>query len=668
MAPGPDRGIAAGRYKGAVMSAEEAAQAQKATERRLIGHVVASRDIPVVARDLKPDMFLAAEHVTAWEILLALAEDDTTITPDAIIHLARQRGELPRLPGGGNWPFEVAKEACLPQVVAQHVEMVRAYAAKRNLDRAAANCQARIEIGAPLGEVLEDLETATTQARALGAGGWPAPLPLVAHVPPEPFPIDALPSCIQAAVREVQGFVQAPMSMVAMSALGAVSVAGQGLVDVKRAEGLQGPTGLFLMCIAPSGERKTTCDRQFTDPIHAYERIALEEKQPLVLDHKAKHSAWEAKKRGLLAKIEALSKEGRSTAAVDRALQGLSREEPIAPLLPRLLYADVTPEALAWGLAKQWPSAAVMSSEAGSIFGAHGMGKDSIMRNLALLNQLWDGAPVRFDRRTSEGFMVRNGRLTISLQVQEETLREFLRTDDGLARGMGFLARILLAYPESTQGFRLFKDPPSSWPKLTQFKNRLAELLNEPLPIGDDGVLVPVTLTLSADARAAWVEMYNDVERELTTGGKFTDVRDVASKSADNAVRLAALLHVFQHGATGEIGKDDLQAGARIASWHLHEARRFLGEFAMPRELADAARLDAWLVEVCNRGQTQSVPVSTIQKAGPGRLRGKAALEAAVQQLADLDRARLVRHGRGKTVVVNPALVATAVSAVPEVL
>ncbi|WP_143032874.1 DUF3987 domain-containing protein, partial [Nitrosomonas eutropha] len=56
-----------------------------------------------------------------------------------------------------------------------------------------------------------------------------------------------------------------------------------------------------------------------------------------------------------------------------------------------LIYADATPEALANGLAKRWPSSGVVSAEAGIVFGSHGMGKDSVMRNLAMLNQLWDG-------------------------------------------------------------------------------------------------------------------------------------------------------------------------------------------------------------------------------------------------------------------------------------
>ncbi|WP_345889574.1 DUF3987 domain-containing protein, partial [Nitrosomonas sp. GH22] len=89
------------------------------------------------------------------------------------------------------------------------------------------------------------------------------------------------------------------------------------------------------------------------------------------------------------------------------------------------MYADATPEALAYGLAKRWPSSGVVSAEAGIVFGSHGMGKDSVMRNLAMLNQLWDGASLAIDRRTSESFTVHGARLTVALQVQEPTLREF---------------------------------------------------------------------------------------------------------------------------------------------------------------------------------------------------------------------------------------------------
>ena len=62
------------------------------------------------------------------------------------------------------------------------------------------------------------------------------------------------------------------------------------------------------------------------------------------------------------------------------------------------------------------------------------------MRNLTLLNVLWDGGTHSVGRRTSECFTVKGARLTVALQVQEPTLREFFARSGTLARGTGFLA------------------------------------------------------------------------------------------------------------------------------------------------------------------------------------------------------------------------------------
>ena len=81
------------------------------------------------------------------------------------------------------------------------------------------------------------------------------------------------------------------------------------------------------------------------------------------------------------------------------------------------------------------------------MFGAHGMGKESLMRNLSLLNILWDGGRLSVGRRTSESFTVSNARLTVALQVQGATLSTFFEQSKGLARGSGFLARFLMGLP-----------------------------------------------------------------------------------------------------------------------------------------------------------------------------------------------------------------------------
>jgi len=489
-------------------------------------------------------------------------------------------------------------------------------------------------------------------------GAWREPQPLTAKVPALPYPVDALPDGIRAAVEEVTGFVKAPVPMVASSALAALSLACQAHADAKRLEKLVGPVGLFLLTIAASGERKSTCDGFFTKTISDYEEVQAEAAKPVLKDHRSAVESWEAKRSGVKDKIRLLAKEKKSTAEMDSTLRDLEHDKPEPPRIPRLLYADATPEALAYGLAKGWPSGGVVSAEAGIVFGSHGMGKDSVMRNLGLLNQLWDGKSLNISRRSSESFTVRGARLTVALQIQEPTLREFFDRSGALARGSGFLARFLVAWPESTQGTRQIDpgapDGPATWPRLAAFHRRIAAILDQPVPIEEDGALTPPALSFSPDAKAQWVAFHNGIETELRSGGELCDVQDVASKSADNAARLSALFQMFEGGG-GAIGTDAFDGASRIAAWHLNEARRFFGELALPAELGDAVRLDGWLIGFCQRERTRSVPTRDAQRLGP--VRDKARLDAALRELEELYRVRVDRDGRRKTIAVNPALV-----------
>ena len=490
-----------------------------------------------------------------------------------------------------------------------------------------------------------------------GADDWPELQPLIVQIDPQEYPLDALPDAVRCAVQEVAGFVKAPIPLIATSALAALSLAIQAQTDVERADKLSGPCGLFLLAIADSGERKSTCDGFFTSAIRDYQAREQEAAKPLITAYKSEHDAWEAQRNGLKEKIRSLAKDGKPCTAQVQQLHDLDAYEPTAPRVPRLIYGDATPEALTYALAKHWPSGGVISSEAGSVFGGHGMGSDSVMRNLAALNQLWDGATLPVERRSSESFTVRGARLTMALQVQEATIRAFFDSTKGLARGTGFLARFLVSWPASTQGTRNFTEAPANWPALATFNNQLSSILNRSVPLDDDGGLSPAMLTLAPDAKAAWVAFHDAIESELSTGRELYDVRDVASKTADNAARLAALFHTFT-GSIGPIDLEAMEAAARVTTWHLTEAKRFLGELAMPAELVNPARLEAWMLAWCRRENTDKVPTREVQQFGPGGLRDKATYLQAVKELAELGRARLVQDGRKRAVQINPALLA----------
>lgn len=163
-------------------------------------------------------------------------------------------------------------------------------------------------------------------------------------------------------------------------------------------------------------------------------------------------------------------------------------------------------------------------------------------------------------------------------------------------------------------------------------------------------------LYLSAAAKTAWIKFHDVVEAELNKGKEMSDIRDVASKAADNAARLAAIFHVLENGINGTVSEDHMQRAAAVVTWHLYEARRFLNEMAMPKALLNAIKLDDWLLKYCRENATDSVAKNQIMQYGPGALRDKPTLEKALLDLTELSRIRQIMNDKKKMIQINPAL------------
>lgn len=485
------------------------------------------------------------------------------------------------------------------------------------------------------------------------SGGWLAPQPMVSKIEPEPYPLDALPPSIHAAIVEVQAYTKAPMPLVAGCALSALSLACQGHADVERDKGLRGTTSLYILTIADSGERKSTVDSFFVQPVREYQDEQQALMKPELEKHAANLMAWKAEVEGVSAAIREASKKGDPIAELKSKLVEVQADQPEQPAVPRLVLGDETPENLAWTLAKEWQSAGVMSSEAGLVLGSRSMSKDSVMRNLGLLNILWDGGSLNIGRKTSDTFTVEGVRLTMGLQVQGETIRGFIGNTGELARGTGFFARFLVANPVSTQGTRFYTDPPADYPNLSAFQKRVLQILEKPLQFDSQGKLAPTLMRFAPDAKKAWVKFHDAIESQLGSGGELYDVRDVASKAADNVARIAALFQMFEHGV-GAIGVDMVLSASRLVAWHLNESRRFFGEMALPQELSDAVRIDRWLIDEAKRKGACTFSKRHVRQFGG--VRDGARLNNAIKELESLDRLREIKDGRKVLLQLNPLL------------
>ena len=94
------------------------------------------------------------------------------------------------------------------------------------------------------------------------------------------------------------------------------------------------------------------------------------------------------------------------------------------------------------------------------------------------------------------------------------------------------------------------------------------------------------------------------------------------AKAAENAARIAGVLWVFEHGPCGQIDAETMEAGAAIASWHLHEAKRIVGcNPGAASEVSDAGALRSLDPETRPRPQRRAGTISPRdilpRRAGP---------------------------------------------------
>lgn len=482
-----------------------------------------------------------------------------------------------------------------------------------------------------------------------------SPVPLRSEINEREYPLELLPEVLQLAISEVKEYTQAPTAMIAGSALSAISTAAQGLISVERDRFLRDPASLYLLTLAESGERKSTVDKFFTRSIRDWEAAQKEAAKPAQAEYKAKLTEWECLGEGYKQAIRNGAKNGLPDRFAAEQLTQLELNRPKEPLVPLLLRSDSTPEALGVAL-ERYPVAAILSDEAGIIFGSHAMNPDSVMRNLSALNVCWDGGQLMRERTSTQSIDVSGMRVTMGLLVQPKTLEVFLGKQGDLAKGIGFLARFLVANPESTQGTRFYREPPQHTPGIDAFNQRIRMLLGAKVRFDATGKLETTFLTLSPEAKDLWVQFHDSAEEELGRGREFFDVKDVASKAADNAARLAALLHTFDdHMGVTVIGRQSMKAAVRLMHWYLHEALRFAGLVAVPDGIRRADVLEKWLIQQLRKGQ-YFVETNHARKYCPNEVRAKA-FDDAVDVLEAHNRAMPLKRGQKKFICLNPDVV-----------
>lgn len=419
------------------------------------------------------------------------------------------------------------------------------------------------------------------------------PQPLLRPMPNSAdYPKNAL-GPLREAVEAVQGMTLAPIAIPAQSALAVASLAVQGFANVETLSGGFAPPSLYAMTIARSGERKSSCDAPLMASLRAFEREQDKAKREAQTKWRNAQSLWKGERDRILADAKNGKGEKRVAAEVDLDRLGA---EPLAPPSTDRTVKEPSFEGLTRLYVEGQSSVGIFSDEGGQFIGGYAMNSDNRLKTMAALNDLWQGNPIQRTRAGDGAYTLFGRRLAVHLMLQPDVALGLL--SDTTAIGTGFLPRCLVTEPPSTIGTRLSSLIRRDEGALDRFSDRLRTILETPMPMDPETrELHPRELHLAPDARALLVAFADTIEREQRTGASLAHVTGFASKSAEQAVRIAGVLTLWGDLMAPAIPVQTMANGIVLAQFYLAEAVRLSDTALISTETAQAEALRLWLLD-----------------------------------------------------------------------
>lgn len=442
------------------------------------------------------------------------------------------------------------------------------------------------------------------------------------------FPIDALPNIIKDAINEVHKNTQAPIPLIAVSALGVMSLACQNQINVLRYNNDSMPVSLFFLTLAESGERKSTVDKLFMKPIYQMEAELNQKYQTEMSAYRHDKKLFDLKKKSLSKLITTAYQKGNDLSDFEAQFKVLSNSEPKEPILYKFCFNDATPQAIKDHLSKGSNSIGLMSDEAGVVF------EGRALNELGFINKMWDGSPFSVSRKSEEDQYIKDARMTLSLMVQPTIFKEFIQKKGDKAKDIGFFARCLISQPASTQGYRIITDTTSYSEYLTKFHHRLTEILSLTTIQNRNRINIRYNLSLSDEAKAHWINTYNDIEKNLMESGTLYHHKEFGSKMAEHWLRLAAIIHYFSYDKK-LISLDSLQSAGKLVHWfYLEQLKLFPANDEISVANRDADTLSVWLNNFFDKNNIKEINKNYIRQYGPNSLRDSKRLDKSLAILA----------------------------------
>jgi hypothetical protein len=308
--------------------------------------------------------------------------------------------------------------------------------------------------------------------------------------------VDAFPEPLRRYIETLADSYQVAPDLVAGAVLGMAAAAAAGRAEVAVGETHTEPLNLYVMPVAPPGERKSVI-RETTFPLEDEERRLAEAARSEICEAQIQRDIAEKRMKHLEDRA-AKSEDASEREEARREASALGLGLPSVPPEPQLLLDDATPEYVARALDEQGGCVAIVSEEAGTLFEVMcGKYRDGVA-DLDIYLKAYDGGAIRVGRISREQVVVEHPALTILVTPQPAVLDRLAERSE--LRGRGILGRIAFILPPSRVGTRMYRNQGIDAAAKAAYGDALQRILR--LPRSQEGP--PRRLVLEGEALDLW--------------------------------------------------------------------------------------------------------------------------------------------------------------------
>lgn len=453
-------------------------------------------------------------------------------------------------------------------------------------------------------------------------------VPLKLFRPPEQsklYPLELLGNVLAPAIEQISYFTSSPVEICAQSFLAAASLAVQPHYDVV-VDDKENPLSLNLFTISPSGGGKSSADKYALKEHKEHQKNLWAEYLKKFKENERKVCAYnEAKKKVLR------DRKLKSPEQIDEALKSLG-EAPVQVLAPHLILEDLTTEALMTQLDSGLPSLGIISDEGGQLLGGYSFNSDNAKKTAAGITKAWEGSDISIIRASGINLRLYGKRVCFHLMAQPKMASEFMQNED--FKDQGFINRMLIVWPENPIGKREFEQGSvADNPLIEPYYNRVKFLLNKAVRYSPkfENALEPKKIYLTKEAADFWRNYRQDIEYKLKEGEVYGEIQSFATRAAQNALRLAGLLAVFD-GEEESVSLSYIQRGCGLATYYVDEYKRIFESSMLDSKLLNAQKV---LDHIKEQKKYTTFHLAQIYQKGPSAIRNAESARGVLRVLEE---------------------------------